>query len=342
MTHSFLLKDIALQAGLSLATVDRVINARPGVRQHTVRRVQQAIGELEQQREQIGLSGRKFVVDVVMEAPARFCDAVRHGLEQALPSLQPAIFRARYHLAETRRGADTVTLIDQLRRRGSNGVFLKAPDVPEVRAATARIVEAGIPVVALVTDLADIGRHAYVGIDNRAAGETAAYLIGEWLGPGPSSVLITLSSSRFRGEEEREIGFRRALRDRYPELSITEIGDGHGIDRTTGSLALDALRRHPGITGVYSIGGGNRAILDAFTALGRSCRAFVGHDLDADNITLLRAGRIGAVLYHDLAQDMRNACLHVLSSNNLLPRSAPPGNSNIQIITPFNIPQYPL
>ena len=35
MAHLFLVKDIAFQAGLSTATVDRVLNGRPGVRQQT-------------------------------------------------------------------------------------------------------------------------------------------------------------------------------------------------------------------------------------------------------------------------------------------------------------------
>src|SRR5713226_823881 len=65
-------------------------------------------------------------------------------------------------------------------------------------------------------------------MDNRAAGETAAYLIGEWLGPEPAKVLATLSSNRSRGEEEREIGFRRALRLRYPHLSPTCAESGVG------------------------------------------------------------------------------------------------------------------
>ncbi|ESY82227.1 LacI family transcriptional regulator [Mesorhizobium sp. LNHC221B00] len=339
MSRAFLLKDIALQAGLSLATVDRVLNDRPGVREHTVRRVKQAIGELEQQRDQIGLAGRKFVLDVVMEAPGRFSEAVRQGLEQAMPSLQPAIFRARYHLAETRNVENTVGIIDALQCRGSNGVFLKAPDVPAVRAAAARLVGAAIPVVTLVTDLPDTGRQAYVGMDNRAAGETAAYLLGEWLGGGPARILVTISSNRFRGEEEREIGFRQALRERYPALGIVEVSEGHGLDRNTGMLALAALRANPDIAGVYSIGGGNRAIIEAFASLGRTCRGFIGHDLDADNLALLRDGRISAVLHHDLGHDMRNACLHVMRAHGLLPKSPVSGMANIQVITPFNVPQ---
>ena len=39
------MKEVAFQAGVSLATVDRVLNARPGVSQATVHKVNQAIKE---------------------------------------------------------------------------------------------------------------------------------------------------------------------------------------------------------------------------------------------------------------------------------------------------------
>ncbi|MEQ1769143.1 MAG: LacI family DNA-binding transcriptional regulator [Devosia sp.] len=338
MSRPFLLKDIALQAGLSLATVDRVLNERSGVREHTTRRVKQAIGELERQRQQIGLAGRKVVVDVVMEAPLRFSEAVRDGLELAIPSLQPVIFRARYNNAQTRSVAETVAILDRLQKRGSNGLLLKAPDVEEVRAAVRRLTRARVPVVTLATDLPDTGRQAYVGIDNRAAGETAAFLLGQILGGAKASILVNISSGRFRGEEEREVGFRGALRRHHPRLTIVEISEGNGIDSRTGELATAALRRDVKIAGVYSIGGGNRAIIDSFKSLGRECRAFVGHDLDADNLALLRAGRISAVLHHDLEQDMRLACLHVLRANGLLRKAPFTASTNIQIVTPFNLP----
>ena len=61
------------------------------------------------------------------------------------------------------------------------GVILKAPDEPEIVDAIGRLHDAGIPVVTLVTDIPLSQRVAYVGIDNRAAGATAAYLIDQWL-----------------------------------------------------------------------------------------------------------------------------------------------------------------
>lgn len=340
MTHPFPVKVVALQAGVSVATVDRVIKQRGGVHANTVRRVKQALAELERQSTQVGLAGKKFMLDVVMVAPLRFTEAVRLALEAELPALQPAILRSRFHVHETLETEKIVELLARIRKNGSHGVLLKAPDVPPVSDAIGRLAAAGIPVVTLVTDLPGSARGSYVGMDNRAAGETAAYLIGQWIAPAKKQqVLVTLSSNRFHGEEEREIGFRRALREHHRHLTIVEVSEGHGIDGATGALVRQALHEHPGVAGVYSIGGGNAAIVQAFRDAGRRCKVFIGHDLDADNLALLKQGAIHAVLHHDLRQDMRRACQDILRAQGALPAlQQRPSLSAIQIVTPCNLP----
>lgn len=72
MVQAFSLKEIALQAGVSLATVDRVLHQREHVRTATRVRVEQALVELERQRQQVGRQGRRLLIDVVMETPERF------------------------------------------------------------------------------------------------------------------------------------------------------------------------------------------------------------------------------------------------------------------------------
>ena len=85
MAHRYKVREIAQQAGLSEATVDRVLHQRPGVRENTVAEVNQAIADLDKQRAQLRLNGRRYLIDVVMQTPQRFSDAFRAAVEAELP-----------------------------------------------------------------------------------------------------------------------------------------------------------------------------------------------------------------------------------------------------------------
>ena len=340
-SRPFLIKDIATQADVSEATVDRVLNARAGVRPHMVRRVRQALQELERQRDQVGGVGRKYVIDVVMETPERFSTATRVALEAEMTTLRPALFRARYQVAESFPIPALVRALDRIASRGSHGVLLKAPDDADVTAAIDRLVRRGIPVITLVTDVPASRRLAYVGMDNLAAGATAAYLIGQWLPREPAAVLVSLSSRRFQGEELRENGFRTLLARDHRHLRIETTAEGLGVHDATLERVTDCLRRGPDIVAVYSTGGANPAILEAFARRGRPCRAFIGHDLDQDNRRLLRERRLSAVLHHDLRYDLRGACQRLIAAHDRRGAPEAAGLSAVQIVTPFNLPSLP-
>ncbi|RUT25336.1 LacI family transcriptional regulator [Asaia sp. W19] len=341
MSYAHPLKDIARQAGVGLATVDRVLHDRAGVRTATRRRVHQAIEELSRQTLEASLHGSRLVIDLVMEAPNRFSSAVHAALESQLAALMPVAMRVRAHLGETATGEEIASILARLRRRGSNGVLLKAPDHPAIRAEIRACADARIPVLTLVTDLPDTPRHAYVGMDNQAAGATAAWLISGWM-HAPihtgKAVLVVISSYRFLGEEEREVGFRRALAERAPHLSVLSLGEGRGLDWQTYDLVEHCLKTHPEIEGIYSIGGGNRAIAKALERCGRQPAVFIAHDLDRDNQALLTEGTITAVLHHDLGADMLQACQILIEANRLRPPSLLTRPSPVQIITPVNMP----
>ncbi|WP_072801709.1 LacI family DNA-binding transcriptional regulator [Rhodococcoides yunnanense] len=339
MPHPYPVREIARQAGVSEATVDRVLHKRPGVRAGTVLQVEQAIADLDRQRTQLRLSGRTFMVDVVMDTPNRFSRLVRQSLEAELPALRPAAIRARFHLREGWPVDDLVATMDSIADKGSHGVVLKAPDTPVVEAAIDRLTAAGIPVLTLVTDVPASSRIAYVGMDNRAAGTTAAYLTAQWLRHSDAAVLVMTSRNFFRGEEEREMGFRSAMRAQDARRRIVEISDTDGLDQSTRRLVADELDRSPDIRAVYSIGGGNSGILDAFSDARRECEVFIGHDLGQENRALLQTGHLTAVLHHDLREDMRSAARSIMTFHGALPGAVGAVRSKIDVITPHNMPR---
>ena len=141
----FSIKQLATQAGVSKATVDRVLHQRGSVHYQTHRRIEQALNELEAQEKNGLAAGRTFHVDVIMHTPQRFSAAVQAAMTAQLSSLAPFRIAPRFHLFEE---IEPQAMRDQLLRcasTGSQGVVLKAADEPAVNLAVKQLAAVGIP-----------------------------------------------------------------------------------------------------------------------------------------------------------------------------------------------------
>ena len=339
MTHRFPLKEIALQAGLGTATVDRVLNDRAHVSPQTKLRVQAAMDELKAQEAQLAARGRRLFFDVVVEAPSRFSREVKAAAVAQLSQIGTAVCRPRFLLQEVMEEDEVVAALRRIMKRGSQGVCLKARDTVKIREAINLLANASIPVVTLVTDIGGADRLAYVGLDNASAGRTAAYLISRTLGDAQGMVLATRSHERFLGEEERESAFVEALTAKCPGLQVLALQGGSGVDFETSRLLKNALGDIHDLRAVYSMGGGNRSILRTLEDNGLRPDVYVAHDLDRENRELIMAGRLDFVLHHDLQLDLRNVFNAFLAYHRLSNDRSETPISTVQVLTPENIPR---
>jgi LacI family transcriptional regulator len=338
MTHRFPIKEIARQAGLGPATIDRVLNNRAHVSAQTKQRVVAAIEELTAQEAQLAARGRRMFFDFVIEAPARFSREVKTAAEAVLPHISSAVCRPRFLLQEIMEEAEVVAALQRIHKRGSQGVCLKAKDTPAIRDAVRKLHASKIPAVTLVTDIGGGDRLSYVGLDNAGAGRTAAYLMSKILGNRSGAVLATRSHEHFLGEEDREIAFTEALSQLSPNLQVVSLQGGGGVHSKTANQLAPKLADVADLLAVYSMGGGNKAILETLEHCRLKPLVYVAHDLDRENKELLLNEKINFVLNHDLQRDIRAAFDHFLAFHKLIIEPTTEPVSTVQILTPMNVP----
>lgn len=302
------LDDIARDAGASLATVDRVINQRPGVRERTRQRVMQAANRLGylSLEPAITPASQPLLLDFVLpDGTNSFILNLAHHLRECA-ALRPEV-QLRLHMIEGFDPAAMAAKLSDLTGQ-SHGVGITALDHPLLREAIRSVIAGGTPVVTLASDITQVPRLGYIGIDNRAAGRLAGYLLGRFLQGGSGKVALFAGSLSYRGHEEREMGFRHILAESYPNLAIVELRE---VSDDTGRGYAEAkllLSRHPDLAAIYSIGGGIEGIARAAEEAGRGQEIIlIGHELTEHTRRLLMTGTIDAVIDQNPRVEAREA-----------------------------------
>jgi len=262
------INDIARVAKVSLATVDRVLNARPGVRAETVKKVNRAIEELGYVRDTAAANlARGRVYHFVFVLPSNsneFLSALEAQTQQLAQNLRHDRTRITFLRVPS---FDPVALGDAVRRieaLGADGVALMAPETPSVRDEITYLKSKGIAVVALVADIPSSDRDHYVGVDNIAAGRTAAQLLGRFLGPQRGSILVLTGSMLARDHLERRLGFDAVMARDFPHLSVLASLEGRDDPDLIERLMPTAMADNPTVVGIYSSAAGNEGLLRYF------------------------------------------------------------------------------
>ncbi|TQS69930.1 substrate-binding domain-containing protein [Rhodobacteraceae bacterium] len=302
--------DVAREADVSLSTVDRVLNGRAGVRKATVTRVNDAIARLGYQRnvEAANLAKKRLYRFVVLipDGPNAFMQSLRDGLAALGPLLAPDRIELQALAIPAFDAAALATRLDGIAPGTVDGVAMVATEGRAVSEAVARLQAQNVPVVTLVSDLPGSARARFIGIDNVAAGRTAAGLLGRFCEKTPQKLAVIAGSMLVRDHVERRLGFEQVIRTEYPHLEILPTLEGRD-DAAVVHQGLQALlAAHPDIGGIYSLGAGNRGLIRALDGARHTPRpAIVVHELTPHTREALISGLFDAAINQDPARELR-------------------------------------
>ena len=298
---------IAAASGVSLSTVDRVLNRRGGVSPAKEARVLEWANRLNVDRVLFRGYLRMLRVAVLMASPK---NPFYRGLHDAFAELGTTMAEMRmtsviYHLDP----GNVRAAVKQLREGATacDALIVIGPNDPELAAAL-RQLSTTLPVVTLVTDIPGSGRIAYVGPDNRQMGRVAGELTGRFLGPQGGDVLLLLGMHHIIGHEEREMGFRSVIRERFPQLNISASLESGEDGNRAGEVIGHALRENSDIRGIYNVSSGNTRIARALMSMGLDQQVvLITHELTAERSRMLREGAIDAIIDQDPREEARRA-----------------------------------
>lgn len=333
--------DVARVAGVSLSTVDRVLNGRHSVRAATRDRVEQAMRSLDYVR-------NSAAANLSRRRSFRFLFLLPSGANSFMRMLQTEVVDYSRQLAAE--GVDvvvrTVPPFDEeaLRRElvaiepdGFDGVAFVAVDSPAVREAVRALRERDLPVVTLVSDLPSELREHFIGINNIWAGRTAAGLLGRFCGDASGQIAVVAGSMILQDHAERYLGFQQVLNTDFPNLKAMPPIEALDEAETAERALTELLETTRDVVGVYSIGAGNRGVVAALGCLDRLPPVVV-HELTEHSRRWLLEGRIDAVIRQDPAREARSAIRTLVALSNAKPFNKDENRVGIEIFLRDNLP----
>ena len=294
--------DIARAAGVSTATVDRVLNQRPGVRGATAQKVLKAAAGMDYLPETgryAALAAQPMRLTFLLpDGGNRFIRMLGDTVGYSQEHLTPFNVKCRTELFES---FNPEQLAASLLRQGkrSDGIAFMALEHPAVREAVSELADKGVPTLTLISDLSGSRRAGYVGLDNRAAGRTAGYLVGRFIGPGArvGKVALIAGSLSYRAHEEREAGFLHVIEEMFPALQVVGLREGQDDAQKNYEQTRTLLEQYPDLVGIYNIGGASDGVARALKEMGREHKVvFIGHGLTPDTRAMLIDGSMDAVI----------------------------------------------
>jgi LacI family transcriptional regulator len=325
------LADLAREAGVGTATVERFLNSRGNVGAQTAERIELAARKLGYDRRlPKRYHGVIRIEAILMRPDTPFFSRLNEAFARIAATLDPSVVVHRTFLDELDPHGLALHIADPGFRR--SGLIIAAPDRPEVKAALRETKAAGVVVVQIVSRKGG-SDEVFVGIDNYAAGRSAAYYMTHMLKARHGRLVALCHSGAYEVHRGRIRGFSDYLERRGdPAHSFEVVMFGLDDRLRSAEMLEEALNRHSDIIGLYNAGGANSGVASVLErrGLGQSIM-WIGHELTQNTRRWLETGLMNIVFDQAPETQARRAVDIVLRRIGFLDAEVP--NEPVRFLT---------
>lgn len=250
---------IADLAGVSRATVDKVIHNRPGVSdtmRREIRRIMTEQGYLtvQERKKQKGLpaslSPMRIAV-IISDLKDDFMTNLSEGIQEAITEFEPYGFTIDCYFCSTYDPQPTLQILEYLKTTPVNAIAMRGFEDTRINKLIDELRDQKIPVFTFDTDCPSSSRVCFFGEDLKRTGRMSASLLCKSIGyQGEIGILIG-SKDSFTSSRRTE-GFLSYIKEYAPLVTVAAIEETLSQPVITYNRTLQMINDHPNLKGIWN------------------------------------------------------------------------------------------
>jgi LacI family transcriptional regulator len=261
------IKDIARLANISLGTVDRALNNKPGVNEETRKKILRIAESLGYTPNRLGkalvLKKRNIKLGFIVEPTINpYFQELKRGVEQQKAKLEDYGIYTYIFTMNSYDESEQAGLLEKLKNLGVSGIALNAINSAAIKEKINSLVDGGIKVVTCNTDNSESRRSCFVGFQNELSGRVAAELLAKFTG-NRGKFIVVIGFKYILAHIQRLKGFTDKINEAYPDIEVIQIIESKENDAAALEKTLAALNTRRNITGLYVAGFGISGVVNA-------------------------------------------------------------------------------
>ena len=343
------IKDIAIRAGVSVGTVDRVLHNRPNVSPKAMEKVKKALEEMDYQPNMYASAlaynkSYQFFSLIPKHESEAYWEEVEEGAQAACERYRDFSISNKV-LYYNRFSPETFSkVMNEVLRQEPDGIIMVPSVIDVTRRFTDLMHEREIPFILLDSYMPDLRPLAFFGQDSFASGYFAARML-MMLAPKEKEIMLM---KQMRGgkvaskqQENRETGFRHYMHDHFPKVIISEVNLSLDEKREEYDKILeDFFHDHPHVHHCITFNSKAHLVGEYLLRANRRNIQIMGYDMVPKNAECVRQGSISFLIaQHAYMQGY--ACVDSLFRAIVLKKEVDPVNyMPIELLTKENIDYY--